>query len=1163
MSEPNNYLYQSDISFSIATNQTNYQVQVILDNSNFNFNNVRNDGGDIRFFRSSTKLPYYQELWDLSNQKARFWIKVDLSGVSSLKMYYGDNTKTSESNGFNVFDFFDDFNVNNFSDLSQWQFLNSSDIIVSGNTIGYSLSNSKLIATNVDTGNLTKSIQEFSANTVLEVHHKMTSNRPTNGYTPGGFLNSFSLLLHSEWDYIWKGDWLNRISNSESIAINKPFIMRFFWNLDGSSELVLTDLSNNSYNTINTVSSIATTYTSNKPIMFGRRNDNQNFSQEFSAEWEWFRVRKFNDIEPTLYINNVVLDISINVQPQNTNVISYEYTSLSVGATGTPPLLYQWKKDGINILGATDSVYEIESAFDFIHDGSYNCVVSNSTGSITSDTVYLRVDQSSNENFDNLDADVSFNKYTLLETPEGAITNTSFNTIDISWNLISGATSYYIEYSLDNIDFDAFTDISDDNNILTISDLLPATQYYIRIKSVGPNNNDSEYSTVILTTTDSGTLYIDGIVLQNKIYDKTNTIDVSSFGFLVGVQPGHDVSLNVLTATASFDNVNVGVRSVTITNYTLTGANVNNYIFNEPSGLTAEIFVRPITITANNKSKQYGLDISFVSFDVSIDNIINTDTIDNIQFTSVDASTNVGIYNITPFGGTNSNYDITYIDGSINIFTAPLTITVDSNQSKVYGDDDTTFTYTESGLYSWDTFTDTLTRVEGNNVGFYDISNTLTINNLPITNYDVSFNGAQYEITPAPLYVKANDISSTYGDYPNIFTYDISGLKYSDIESITTQPDSGIDVSNYIIRNTVSITGSLPNSLDLSNYSLNNETGLFTIDRRPLTITTNNKQKVYGENNPVFDATYINLAYNDTIDNLVFTTTADLSTNVGVYTIQTSGGDISGRTDNYHNYIVSYNDGSLNINTAPLTISVVSGLEKIYGENDTDLSYNIVGLRDWDIMTGLLERESGEDVSSYIINRNTVDILYNPSNYDVSYNSNTYEIKTRPINIIHDDIIIETTDIIPLQLADISGDNLVNNLGINDEITDISFVSMNNTRIGDYNIIPKDAVIESSGDINTNNYDISYNYSRLTIRLKEPTDFNISDKTATTVSFTWIDNVNNDGDVDFYRVYYKATDESVWLYNDTTGDEKYITISNLRPGIRYGFRLQAIAFIDN
>ena len=64
--------------------------------------------------------------------------------------------------------------------------------------------------------------------------------------------------------------------------------------------------------------------------------------------------------------------------------------SFSIDATGTSPLLYQWKKNDATILDATLSSYSISSLTQ-TDQGYYKIDVSNGYGMVTSSTVYLNV----------------------------------------------------------------------------------------------------------------------------------------------------------------------------------------------------------------------------------------------------------------------------------------------------------------------------------------------------------------------------------------------------------------------------------------------------------------------------------------------------------------------------------------------------------------------------------------------------------------------------------------------------------------------------------------------------------------------------------------------------------------------------------------------------
>ncbi|HLL44104.1 MAG TPA: DNRLRE domain-containing protein [Segetibacter sp.] len=81
---------------------------------------------------------------------------------------------------------------------------------------------------------------------------------------------------------------------------------------------------------------------------------------------------------------------AITNQPQSITIAQGNTASFSVTATGAAPLTYQWKKNGVNISGATNAAYEIQSVA-FADSGNYSVVVSNAAGSVTSNNATLKV----------------------------------------------------------------------------------------------------------------------------------------------------------------------------------------------------------------------------------------------------------------------------------------------------------------------------------------------------------------------------------------------------------------------------------------------------------------------------------------------------------------------------------------------------------------------------------------------------------------------------------------------------------------------------------------------------------------------------------------------------------------------------------------------------
>jgi hypothetical protein len=74
---------------------------------------------------------------------------------------------------------------------------------------------------------------------------------------------------------------------------------------------------------------------------------------------------------------------AITTQPSSQTVTAGNPVSLSVGATSSAPLAYQWRKGGTAIGGATNATYTIAGTV-AADAGDYDVVVSNAAGSVTS-----------------------------------------------------------------------------------------------------------------------------------------------------------------------------------------------------------------------------------------------------------------------------------------------------------------------------------------------------------------------------------------------------------------------------------------------------------------------------------------------------------------------------------------------------------------------------------------------------------------------------------------------------------------------------------------------------------------------------------------------------------------------------------------------------------
>ena len=85
---------------------------------------------------------------------------------------------------------------------------------------------------------------------------------------------------------------------------------------------------------------------------------------------------------------------SISVQPLNQEVTVGQNASFIVTATGTPPLNYQWRKDGVSLTGATGDSLTLNSVWPN-QAGNYAVVITNAYGATTSSVAVLIVNAAS------------------------------------------------------------------------------------------------------------------------------------------------------------------------------------------------------------------------------------------------------------------------------------------------------------------------------------------------------------------------------------------------------------------------------------------------------------------------------------------------------------------------------------------------------------------------------------------------------------------------------------------------------------------------------------------------------------------------------------------------------------------------------------------------
>lgn len=136
-------------------------------------------------------------------------------------------------------------------------------------------------------------------------------------------------------------------------------------------------------------------------------------------------------------------------------------------------------------------------------------------------------------------------------------------------------------------------------------------------------------------------------------------------------------------------------------------------------------------------------------------------------------------------------------------------------------------------------------------------------------------------------------------------------------------------------------------------YNLTVTNGTYAITERPVAVEIDNKEKIYGENDPQFTYSASGVLEGDTLNITIDRNDPDANRNVGKYAIN--------GTDNDTNYAVTFTQGTLDIQKRPVNVTV-NDYSKFYGEANPALSGWVYGETQPSPVGGMAYGEKAEDV---------------------------------------------------------------------------------------------------------------------------------------------------------------------------------------------------------
>ena len=375
---------------------------------------------------------------------------------------------------------------------------------------------------------------------------------------------------------------------------------------------------------------------------------------------------------------------------------------------------------------------------------------------------------------------------------------------------------------------------------------------------------------------------------------------------------------------------------------------------------------------------------------------------------SATAASPVGTYTITVSKGSVTNKYDSYVNGTLTINKAPLTVTA-KNYTIKQGQALPTFEATYSGFKNSETSSVLTTQpsfscsaTSASEPGTYDI----IVSGAAAQNYDISYEKGTLTIINAdPVAVTANSYTITYGDALPTYGYTSIGAALSGTPSISCSATATSPAGTYPI--TIS-KGSVTNNNDIY------VNGTLTINKAPLTITAKNYIIKQGESLPTFEATYSGFKNNETSSVLTtqpsFNCSATSGSALGTYDIIVSGADAQ-------NYNFIYVKGTLTItDTDPVAVTANS-YTITYGDALPTYEYTSIGasLKGTPSVSCSATAMSPAGIYPITISKGSV------TNYNDIYVNGTLTINKAPLTITAKNYIIKQSESLPTFEANYSG----------------------------------------------------------------------------------------------------------------------------------------------
>ncbi len=493
-------------------------------------------------------------------------------------------------------------------------------------------------------------------------------------------------------------------------------------------------------------------------------------------------------------------------------------------------------------------------------------------------------------------------------------------------------------------------------------------------------------------------------------------ISPSYTGFVNGDSAGSLTTAPVCSTTADSSSP-VGTYPSTCT-----GAADPNYTISVTPGQVV-VGAAPLVVTASSAATTYGTAPTAIS--PSYAGFVNGDSASSLTAqavctTTATAASDVGTYPATCSGAVDPDYAISYVDGSVTVSPAPVTITA-SSASTTYGGAAPTVTPTIDGLQNGegasvlgDGLSCTTDATSSSPVGSYDAS----CSGASDANYAITYVDGSTTVAPAHLTITASSASMAYGDAVPAVTPTIDGLQNGEGASVlgdglscTTDATSSSPVGSY--------DASCSGASD-ANYDVTYVDGSTSVTPASLSITASSASTTYGDTVPPITPQATGLVNGEGVDvlgaGLMCSTSAQAGSAVGTY-----ASVCSGAVD--PNYTIAYVDGTVTVDQAALVVTASSSAV-VYGDTVPPVTAAYSGFVNGDDASSLTVAPSCSTTatgSSATGSYPTTCSGADDPNYTIAYEPGTVVIGQAPLVVVASSATMNYGDTPPAVTASYEG----------------------------------------------------------------------------------------------------------------------------------------------